>query len=139
VPQKIFLSDTSFLENIAFGKDIETIDLKKVELVSKKSQIHQFIGQLDNSYDEKVGERGVRLSGGQIQRIGLARALYKDAEIIIFDEATNSLDTHTEKLVMKELNSLDKNLTIIIVAHRLNTLSDCDVIFEIKNKRVYKL
>lgn len=139
VPQKIFLSDTSFLENIAFGKTIEAIDLKKAELVSKKSQIHEFIGQLERGYDEKVGERGVKLSGGQIQRIGLARALYKDAEIIIFDEATNSLDTYTEKLVMKELNSLDKNLTIIIVAHRLNTLSECDVIFEIKNKKVYKL
>lgn len=139
VPQKIFLSDASFLENIAFGRAIEVIDLKKAELVSRKSQIHEFIRQLEKGYDEKVGERGVRLSGGQIQRIGLARALYKDAEIIIFDEATNSLDTHTEKLVMTELNSLDKNLTIIIVAHRLNTLSDCDVIFEIKDKKVYKL
>ena len=139
VPQKIFLSDSSFLENIAFGKNIETIDLKKVKKVAEKSQIHEFIEQSEKGYHEKVGERGGRLSGGQIQRIALARALYKESEIIIFDEATNSLDSHTEKLVMKELNNLDKNLTIIIVAHRLNTLSDCDAVFEIKNKKIYKI
>ena len=76
------------------------------------------------------------MSGGQIQRIGLARALYKSAELIIFDEATNSLDSFTEKLVMSELNNLDKNLTVVIVAHRLNTLQECDVILEIKDKKV---
>tara|TARA_B110000037_G_scaffold149836_1_gene169081 strand:+ start:591 stop:2345 length:1755 start_codon:yes stop_codon:yes gene_type:complete len=136
VPQKIFLSNLSFLENIAFGMDINKIDKNRVELVSKKSQIHEFIMKLENQYLEKVGERGIRLSGGQIQRIALARALYKNTEIIIFDEATNSLDVATEKLIMKELYDLDKNLTVIMVAHRLNTLKDCDIIFEIKDKKV---
>ena len=139
VPQKIFLSDSSFLENIAFGEDLENIDLKRVELVSKKTQIHDVIMKCDMQYEEKVGERGVKLSGGQIQRIALARALYKKAEIIIFDEATNSLDEETEKLIMEELSKLDKNLTIIIVAHRLKTLKNCDQIFEIKNKKVEKI
>ena len=136
VPQKIFLSNLSFLENIAFGIDINKIDKNRVELVSKKSQIHEFIMKLENQYLEKVGERGIRLSGGQIQRIALARALYKNTEIIIFDEATNSLDIATEKLIMKELYDLDKNLTVIMVAHRLNTLKDCDIIFEVKDKKV---
>ena len=136
VPQKIFLSNLSFLENIAFGIDINKIDRNRVELVSKKSQIHEFIMKLENKYLESVGERGIRLSGGQIQRIALARALYKNTEIIIFDEATNSLDVDTEKLIMKELYDLDKNLTVIMVAHRLNTLKDCDIIFEVKDKKV---
>ena len=136
VPQKIFLSNLSFLENIAFGIDINKIDRNRVELVSKKSQIHEFIMKLENKYLESVGERGIKLSGGQIQRIALARALYKNTEIIIFDEATNSLDVDTEKLIMKELYDLDKNLTVIMVAHRLNTLKDCDVIFEVKDKKV---
>ena len=95
--------------------------------------------QSENGYLQAVGERGIRLSGGQIQRIGLARALYKNAEIIIFDEATNSLDNSTEKLIMEELYSLDKDLTIIIVAHRLNTLKDCDIIFEVKDKKVEQI
>jgi ATP-binding cassette subfamily B protein len=136
VPQKIFLSNSSLLENIAFGLDLNEIDRNRVELVSKKSQIHEFIMKLENKYLESVGERGIRLSGGQIQRIALARALYKNTEIIIFDEATNSLDVDTEKLIMKELYDLDKNLTVIMVAHRLNTIKDCDIIFEIKDKRV---
>jgi ATP-binding cassette subfamily B protein len=136
VPQKLFLSDSTFLENIAIGKLIEDIDFEKVELVSKKTQLHDFIMNLNKKYYEKVGERGIKLSGGQIQRVGLARSLYKNSEIIIFDEATNSLDLETERLVMNELYRLDKNLTIIIVAHRLNTLSQCDVIFELKNKKV---
>ena len=139
VPQKIFLSNLSFLENIAFGMDINKIDKNRVELVSKKSQIHEFIMKLENRYLQSVGERGIRLSGGQIQRIGLARALYKNTEVIIFDEATNSLDVATEKLIMKELYDLDKNLTIIMVAHRLNTLKDCDIIFEVKNKKVQQI
>ncbi len=136
VPQKIFLSDSSYLENIAFGIDIKKINHSKVETAAKKSQIHDFIFQTDKGYNQNVGERGIKLSGGQIQRIGLARALYKSSEIIIFDEATNSLDNFTEKLVMRELFNLDKDLTIIIVAHRLNTLQECDQIFEVKDKKI---
>jgi ATP-binding cassette, subfamily B, bacterial PglK len=136
VPQKIFLSNNSFIENIAFGKEIEKIDIERVKSVSKKTQIHDFIIQSEEGYNQNVGERGIKLSGGQIQRIGLARALYKKSELIIFDEATNSLDSHTEKLVMEELNNLGQELTIIIVAHRLNTLKDCDLVFEVKDKKV---
>ena len=140
VPQKIFLSDDTFLKNIAFGIKDDEIDFERVELVSKKSQIHSFIADNDDGYYQKVGERGIKLSGGQIQRVGLARALYKlTSEIIIFDEATNSLDNETEKLVMEELYKMDKKLTIIIVAHRLNTLENCDNIFEIKNKKVVQI
>jgi ATP-binding cassette, subfamily B, bacterial PglK len=139
VPQKLFLTDSSFLENIAFGKSINDIDVQKVELVSKKAQLHEFIMSLKEGYHEQIGERGIKLSGGQIQRVGLARSLYKNSEIIIFDEATNSLDSETEGLIMKELYNLEKNLTIIIVAHRLNTLSQCDVIFEVKKKTIIKL
>jgi ATP-binding cassette subfamily B protein len=138
VPQKLFLSDGSFLENIAFGQPVKDIDLKKVELASIKAQLHNFVISLKNGYHEQIGERGIKLSGGQIQRVGLARSLYKNSEIIIFDEATNSLDSETENLVLKELYNLDKNLTIIIVAHRLNTLSKCDIIFEIKNNKILK-
>jgi ATP-binding cassette subfamily B protein len=136
VPQKLFLSDSSFLENIAIGKSIKSIDFQKVKFVSKKARLHDFIMNLDKQYYEQVGERGIKLSGGQIQRVGLARSLYKNSEIIIFDEATNSLDMKTEGLIMEELYRLDKNLTIIIVAHRLSTLSDCDTIFELKNKKI---
>jgi ATP-binding cassette subfamily B protein len=139
VPQKLFISDGSFLKNIALAKTVKDIDFQKVDLVTKKAKIHDFIINLKRGYYEEVGERGIKLSGGQIQRIGLARALYKNAEIIIFDEATNSLDTETEKMIMNELYNLDNNLTIIIVAHRLNTLNQCDVIFELKNKKIIKI
>ena len=129
-----------FLKNIAFGINDDEIDIERVELVSKKSQIHSFIADNDDGYYQKVGERGVKLSGGQIQRVGLARALYKlTTEVIIFDEATNSLDNETEKLVMEELYKLDKKLTIIIVAHRLNTIENCDKIFEIKDKKIFQI
>lgn len=138
VPQNIFLTDNSFLENIAFGKDIKNIDIKEIISAAKKSKIHDFIERSLDGYNSNVGERGVKLSGGQIQRIGLARALYKKSKIIIFDEATNSLDTETEKLVMNELNNLDKELTLIIVAHRLNTLKNCDIILEVDDKKIFQ-
>jgi len=139
VPQKIFLTDGSFLENIALGKDKSEIKLNKIIKVAKQSQIHDFINGLKSGYNQTVGERGSLLSGGQIQRIGLARALYKKSQIIIFDEATNSLDYQTEGLVMKEIKKIDKNLTIIIVAHRLNTLNHCDAIYEIRDKKFKKI
>ena len=131
VPQKIFLTDGTILENIALGKEVEKIDLERVKLATQRSQLHDFITQSNDAYDMKINERGAKLSGGQIQRIGLSRALYKNAELIIFDEATNSLDIKTEKLVMRELNNLEKGLTIITVAHRPEVLKECDLIFEI--------
>ena len=139
VPQKIFLSDDSYLANIAFGKSIENINIEKVILAAKKAQLNDHIIKTEHGYNEKVGERGVKLSGGQIQRVGLARALYKNSEIIIFDEATNSLDNYTENLIMDEVYRLDSNLTVIIVAHRLNTLQKCDVILEIKDKKINQI
>ena len=139
VPQRIFLSDDSFLENIAFGKEKEEINKEKVELVSKKSQIHELIIKSEGGYSKNVGEQGISLSGGQIQRIGLARALYKEAELIILDEATNSLDNHTEKLIMEEINNLSEDLTVVIVSHSMETLKNCDVIFEVKNKKVIQI
>jgi ABC-type multidrug transport system fused ATPase/permease subunit len=138
VPQNIFLTDGSFLKNIAFGKDIKNIDIKEIISAAKKSKIHDFIDKSLDGYNSNVGERGVKLSGGQIQRIGLARALYKKSKIIIFDEATNALDTETEKSVMNELNNLDKELTLIIVAHRLNTLKNCDIILEVDDKKIFQ-
>jgi len=139
VPQRIFLSDDSFLENIAFGKEKEEINKEKVELVSKKSQIHELIIKSKGGYSKNVGEQGISLSGGQIQRIGLARALYKEAELIILDEATNSLDNYTEKLIMEEINNLSEDLTVVIVSHSMETLKNCDVIFEVKNKKVIQI
>ena len=131
VPQSIFLSDTSFIENIAFGVDKNLISLKKVESCAKKAQIHKFIKSTTDGYLTKVGERGIRISGGQRQRIAIARALYHDPQILIFDEATSALDHDTEKYLLKSINKLSNELTIISIAHRLTTLKDYDRIFKI--------
>jgi ABC-type multidrug transport system fused ATPase/permease subunit len=139
VPQAIFLSDSTILENIAFGINKNQIDLGRVKDAAIKAQIHDTIENLPDKYDTVVGERGVRLSGGQRQRIGIARALYKNAKIIIFDEATSSLDNNTEYEVMKSINQLDKELTIIIVAHRISTLKNCDRILEFSNGNISKI
>ena len=101
-----------------------------------KAQISDFINNSLDGYDTIVGERGVKLSGGQRQRIGIARALYKDADILVFDEATSALDVSTEKLVMDSITSLNKKLTIIIIAHRITTLQNCDKIIEIDNGEI---
>ena len=140
VPQAIYLSDGTIAENIAFGVTKEGINYAKVELAAQKAQIAETIGNWENGYQTLVGERGVRLSGGQRQRLGIARALYKEADVIIFDEATSSLDDDTELDVMKAIEGLENNLTIIIVAHRLTTLKNCDRIIELKkgNLKEYK-
>lgn len=132
VPQSIFLSDASMAENIAFGISLDKIDMTKVKEATKQACLNTFIQALPNSYQTSVGERGVQLSGGQRQRIGIARALYKEASVIIFDEATSALDTNTEFNIMKAIHSLDKNLTILIIAHRLTTLKNCDVIYKLE-------
>lgn len=133
VPQSIFLTDNSIAENIAFGIDKSNIDYKRVINAAKRAKISDIIEKMDNKYDCKIGERGIRLSGGQRQRIGLARAFYKDSNLIILDEATSALDNETEKMVMSEIEELGKDLTIIIVAHRLTTLKNCDTIIELEN------
>lgn len=137
VPQEVFLTDTSVSENIALGVKKEEIDLERVIDCSKKAQIHDFIvNDMSLGYETIVGERGARLSGGQRQRIGIARALYRDADILVLDEATSALDTKTEKLVMQAINSIGNLKTIIIIAHRLSTLDECDCIVELKQGEI---
>jgi ATP-binding cassette subfamily B protein len=133
VPQHVYITDASVAENIAFGVHSSCIDLERVKLAAKKAQIAQTIEEWDDGYQTIVGERGARLSGGQRQRIGIARALYKEAQVIIFDEATSALDDATESAIMNTLYNLDSNLTIIMVAHRLSTLESCDYIVQLEN------
>lgn len=136
VPQTIYLSDNSILENIAFGIPMNKIDYNRVLDAAKKAQILDTINSWDNKFNTPIGERGIRLSGGQRQRIGIARALYKQADVIIFDEATSALDMVTENEVMDSINYLSKDLTILIIAHRITTLKNCDYIFELDKGRI---
>jgi ATP-binding cassette subfamily B protein len=136
VPQTIFLADTTIAENIAFGVPKNLIDINRVEMAAKKAKIFDTINLMNDKFNSNVGERGVRLSGGQRQRIGIARALYKNTKILIFDEATSALDTITESEIMESIYSLDKELTLIIVAHRKSTLINCDEIIEIEEGKI---
>jgi ABC-type bacteriocin/lantibiotic exporter with double-glycine peptidase domain len=138
VSQNIFLSDTSILENIAFGVEKNTINVNKVKEVAKISKIDEFIMTLEDGYNTEVGERGVRLSGGQIQRIGIARALYNNPSLLVLDEATSALDTQTELEIMNAINEMQGEKTIIMIAHRLNTLKNCDLIIELDNGKICK-
>lgn len=125
VPQSLFLSDSSIAENIAFGTPHDKINYDLVQKSAKQAMISSFIESLPNGYDTHVGERGIRLSGGQCQRIGIARALYKNSTILFLDEATSALDTKTEESVIDVLENLDNEVTVIMVAHRLTTLRRC--------------
>ena len=131
VPQEIFLFDGTIEENIAFGVPKDQIDLQRVKLAAQQAQIANIIANWPNQYQTSVGERGIRLSGGQRQRIGIARALYKQADVIIFDEATSALDTETEQSVMQSIEGLSKELTLLIIAHRITTLENCTEIVEL--------
>jgi len=139
VPQAIYLADTSIAENIAFGHVAEEIDYEAVRFAAQKAQLSEVIESWDNEYNTLVGERGVRLSGGQRQRIGIARALYRKADVIILDEATSALDNETESSVMSAIESLDKSLTVIIVAHRLTTLKNCTQIVEMAGGKIQRI
>lgn len=138
VPQSIFLIDASITQNIALGIPLEQIDFELVQESARKAQIHDAINSWDNKYDTVVGERGSRISGGQRQRIAIARALYKKASVIIFDEATSALDSETENSVMESILGLDKDLTVIIVAHRLSTLKNCSNIIELSDGKILR-
>ena len=131
VPQTIFLNDTSILENIAIALKLDEIDIVKAKNCAKLANISNFIEKLPGKYNEKVGERGVRLSGGQRQRIGVARALYRDANLIILDEPTNALDLETENLVMNSLSSLKKDITVIMISHSNSSLKFFDKIIDL--------
>jgi len=139
VPQAIFLSDNTIAENIAFGEHVEHIDRVRVREAAQKAQISKTIESWTKQYDTEVGERGIRLSGGQLQRIGIARALYKKADVIILDEATSALDDRTELDVMKAIENLSDDLTVIIVAHRLTSLKNCSQIIVLENGRIKQI
>lgn len=131
VPQTIFLSDASVAENIAFGEMRGSVDFDRLRQVARAAQLDATIEAMDKGYETPVGERGIRLSGGQRQRIGIARALYKNARVLVFDEATSALDNDTERAVMETLYGLKDRLTLLIVAHRLSTLAHCDFVVEL--------
>jgi ATP-binding cassette subfamily B protein len=136
VPQSIYLADATMAENIAFGVPLDTIDLDRVQQAARQAQIADFIEGSPGGYQAYVGERGIRLSGGQRQRIGIARALYKQASVLVFDEATSALDNATEQSVMDAIEGLSNDLTILLIAHRLTTVRRCDTIFELEHGRV---
>ncbi len=137
VPQNIFLADKTIAENIAFGCSIDEVDIERVKMVSKIACLHQFIvEELDEGYYTFIGERGVRLSGGQKQRIGIARALYGNPPLLVLDEATSALDNLTEKSIMESIAKNNIKITTIIIAHRLNTIKDCDCIYYIENGKI---
>jgi len=133
VPQAIFLADSTIEENIAFGVPMAQIDPKRVRHAAQKAQIADIIESWPEQYQTFVGERGIRLSGGQRQRIGIARALYKRADVIIFDEATSALDNETEETVMQAIEELSKEITVLIIAHRITTLKNCTLIVELES------
>lgn len=139
VPQSIFLADGTIAENIAFGIPKDRIDFAQVESAAKQAQIHEMILSLPDRYSTLVGERGVRLSGGQRQRIGIARAIYKRANVIIFDEATSALDSDTEKAVMEAIDNLSNELTILIIAHRISTLKNCSAIVRLEGGTIHSI
>ena len=131
VPQSIYLADSSIAENIAFGVPRHEIDLARVKQAAVQAQIASFIEASPEGYGSFVGERGIRLSGGQRQRIGIARALYKQARVLVFDEATSALDTDTEAAVMEAIEGLSRDLTLVMIAHRLSTIARCDRVIEL--------
>lgn len=136
IPQVIYLSDDTIRNNIAFGIKEENIDNQAIEQALKKAQLYEFVESLPEGLDTMVGDRGVRLSGGQRQRIGIARALYHDPEVLVLDEATSALDSETESAVMEAIDNLQGTKTILIIAHRLTTIRNVDIIYEVVNGKV---
>lgn len=138
IPQYIYLTDDTIRANVAFGCDPKEIREEQVWKALEDAQLKDYIMSLPKGLDTEVGERGVRLSGGQRQRIGIARALYRNPEILVFDEATSALDTETEKEVMQAINSLQGTKTMIMIAHRLSTIENCDAVYRIENGEVVR-
>ena len=136
IPQTIYLADESIRENVAFGVKPEEIDDEAVMRSIDQAQLGEYISELPDGINSCVGDRGVRISGGQRQRIGIARALYHNPEILVLDEATAALDTETETAVMESIDRLQGIKTMIIIAHRLTTIRNADVIYEVENGAV---
>ena len=139
VSQEVYLSDSTIEENIAFSQHKNNIDFSLVKQSANRACIAELIESWPEQYKTVIGERGVRLSGGQIQRIGIARALYRQASILVFDEATSALDSKTEKLVMDSIKDLGKNITVLIIAHRVTTLKDCDQVVELGDSKIIRI
>ena len=136
IPQAIFLADESIKSNVAFGIEEEDIEEDKVWQALREAQLDEFVKSLPEGLDTMVGERGVRLSGGQRQRIGIARALYGDPEIMVLDEATSALDSETEAAVMEAIDRFLGKKTLIIIAHRLTTISNCQIIYKVSDGKI---
>ena len=136
VPQTIFLSDSTIKENIIFGFNQNKFDENLLKESAKISLVLPFSQKLPKGLDTITGEGGIRLSGGQRQRIGIARAIYKRSKVLVLDEATSALDQETESLIIENINKFDKDITILMITHRLSTLRNCDKIFEVSNKRL---
>ena len=138
IPQTIYMLDDSIRNNIAFGVKEADIDDARVWEVLEQAQMKDFVENLPDRLDAQIGERGVRISGGQRQRLGIARALYHDPELLIFDEATSALDNDTETAIMEAIDTLHGQKTMVIIAHRLRTIENCDIIYEVKGGKITK-
>lgn len=135
IPQMIFMLDGTIRENVAFGVHASAIREERIWEVLKEAQLDDFVRGLPAGLDTEIGERGIRLSGGQRQRIGIARALYEDPEVLILDEATSALDNDTEAAIMDSINRLHGKKTLVIIAHRLQTIEKCDMIYRVENQK----
>lgn len=138
IPQMIFMLDDTIRKNVAFGVPDREIDEKRVWEVLREAQLDEFVRGLPEGLDTGIGERGIRLSGGQRQRIGIARALYEDPEVLILDEATSALDNDTEAAIMDSINRLHGKKTLVIIAHRLQTIEKCDIVYRVENGKVFR-
>jgi ABC-type bacteriocin/lantibiotic exporter with double-glycine peptidase domain len=139
VPQNVYLLDDTIRRNIAFGVEENQVDDKRIWECLKEASLDEFVNGLPRKLDTTVGDRGVRFSGGQRQRVAIARALYHNPQILVLDEATSALDNETEKEVIQAINDLQGKITIIIVAHRLTTIENCDSIYQVENGKVKRL
>ncbi len=136
IPQSIFLIDDTVRANVAFGIADNEIDDEKVWKALKEAQLDGFVKEMPNGLESRIGERGVKLSGGQRQRLGIARALYREPQVLILDEATSALDTETETAVMEAIESMAGTRTMIIIAHRLTTIRNADIIYDVRNGNI---
>ncbi|WP_340146477.1 ATP-binding cassette domain-containing protein [Halomonas sp. PA16-9] len=136
VPQQIFLSDATILENVAFAIERENIDVERVKEALHMAQLDELIMRFPEGLETRIGERGVQISGGQRQRLGIARALYQQASVLVFDEATSALDGITERRVMEDIQRFAGQMTVVLIAHRLATVKECDIIYMLEDGQV---